>query len=95
MAPRVGLTIGGCVDIVTPPLRGQVALPARWENDRLAFLSRRRGDHSRLLLRRKGKVTGVWHFCNWFSTRKSEVDEVTLEELPFERWGSAVTHRHP
>ncbi|DAA18764.1 TPA: hypothetical protein BOS_18862 [Bos taurus] len=44
-----GLTIGGRVDIVAPALRGQVALPARWKDNSLAFLSRRRGDHSRLL----------------------------------------------
>ena len=68
--PGAGLTIGGRVDIVAPALRGQVALPAWWKDDGLAFLSRRRGDHSRLLWRRKEKVTHMWHFCNCLSTEK-------------------------
>jgi len=45
-----GGLIGGRVDIVTAALRRQVALPARWKDNNLAFLSERRGDHSRLLL---------------------------------------------
>lgn len=79
--PGAGLTIGGRVDIVAPALRGQVALPARWKDNSLAFLSRRRGDHSRLLWRRKEKVTHVWHFCSCLSTGKREADEVSLEWL--------------
>lgn len=66
MLPRGALTIGGRVDIVTPALWRQVALPARWEDDSLAFLSWRRWYHSRLLLRRKEKVTTLGIFATIF-----------------------------
>lgn len=96
MLPGAGLTIGGRVDIVAPALRGQVALPARWKDNSLAFLSRRRGDHSRLLWRRKEKVTHMWHFCNCLSTGKWEADEVSLEWLDA-GWGGGgvVAYRPP
>lgn len=51
----------------------------------MALLSGRRGYHSRLLWKRKGKVTRAGHFGDWgfnqFGTRKLEAGEVTLEEL--------------
>lgn len=68
MLPGTGLTIGGRVDIVTPALGRQVALPARWKDDNVAFLSGRRGDHSRLLWKRREKVTRAGPFGDWVST---------------------------
>lgn len=67
-SPAWGLTIGGRVDIVTAALGRQVALPARWKDDNVAFLSGRRGDHSRLLWKRREKVTRAGPFGDWVST---------------------------
>lgn len=61
-----GLTIGSRVDIVTAALRRQVAVPAGWKDDCLALLSWRRGDHPRLLLKKKTRVRHICHFHNCF-----------------------------
>lgn len=56
-------------------------MPAGWKDDRLALLSWRRGDHPRLLLKKKAGVRHICHVHNCFERPLGEKKHFEIAQV--------------